>query len=280
MRNAELVMLPTAARRHTTHLFSSVETAPFDTAAYSRMKFGSGSDARKLGIEMADAFAQEFWFSLCTQACLVIPAPSTSVPVAATLMGWHFKNRLNSLLDYCGHKPVDWDMVHREVTYNDNYSQLGLEERRKLLEDDGRFMNTAFAAGKTLIFVDDVRITGTHEDKLSHMLANLGMENPVIFATYAAYSGDRPAIEHELNHCKVQNGLCVAALSTDPEWAVTTRALRLLLESSPEHWDSIMATMSRLRLEQVFHAAIAKGYSKHEPYVPNFEKLRALLGER
>src|SRR6478609_3803852 len=107
MRNAELIKLPTAARRHTTHLFDSVETAPFDTAAYSRMKFGSGSDARILGTEMANAFAAEYWDTLSSQHCLVIPAPSTSVPVAATLMGWHFKNRLNSLLDYCQHKTVD-----------------------------------------------------------------------------------------------------------------------------------------------------------------------------
>lgn len=276
---ANVVPLARPERNHNTHVFSSLEDADFDLRAYSRMKFGSGQDARILGREMAEAFAAEYWHVLTTEQCVVIPAPSTAVPVAATLLGWHFRDRLNSLLDSCDRVPVQWDLVHRDVKYNDNYSQLGLEDRRRLLDDDGRYMNVAFAAGKTLIFVDDVKITGTHEVKLGHMLQNHGLHNSVVYATYAVYTGDQPSIEHELNHCYVRNGLCVARMSHHPEWCVTTRGLRLLLESSPEVFQKILHEMSVLRLQQVYHAAITKGYSKHPPYAGNFQCLRTLLGE-
>lgn len=276
METAQVVLLPTAARRHTTHLFSSVQNASFDVHAYSRMKFGSGADARLLGYEMAEAFAAEFWNMLCKERCVVIPAPSTSVPVAATLMGWHFHNRLNHLLDSTGHMPVQWNLVDRAVTYNDNYAQLGLEERRKLLADDERHVNVSFCTGKTLIFVDDVRITGTHEEKLSHMVHALGMNNPVVFATYAAYSGENPAIEHELNHQYVHTGLDVVALTQRPmcDWRVTTRAMRLVLELPAEKFGLALRVLSLAHREEIYHAAIAKGYSKHAPYNANFESLR------
>lgn len=279
MHVAELVRLPTAALRHTTHEFSQLDGASFDTAAYSRMKFGSGTDARALAREMADAFAAEHWQLLTTTQVLVIPAPSTSVPVAATLMAQHFHDRLNSLLDRTGHPSVQLDYVHRAVTYNDNYAQLPLEERRRLLSDDARYMNVAFAQGKTLVFVDDVRITGTHELKLSEMLWGLGLGNPVVFATYAAYTGADPTIEHRLNHVQVRNGMCVARLAACPHWRVTTRGLRLLLEADGPAFAAILAELPRHRAYEVYHAAIAKNYSQHGPYARNFAALRASLGE-
>lgn len=274
-----VIPLHGSVRRHVTHPFASVETAAFDTAAYSRMKFGSGRDARLLGREMAEAFAAEYWGVLTTQNCLVIPAPSTTVPVAATLLGWHFRDRLNSLLDGCGKPPVQWDWVHRAVTYNDDYAQRSLEERRQLLAEDQRYMNAAYARGKTLIFVDDVTITGTHEEKLAFMLADHGLPNPVVYATYAGYTGTEPAVEHALNRVAVRSGICVARLSACPEWSVTTRGLRLLLESGREEWAEILNTMEPLRLWQVYHAAIVKGYSQHPPYADNFHRLRWRLGE-
>ncbi len=279
MLTAEVIPLPTAARRHTTHLFDSVGTADFDVRAYSRMKFGSDGDARVLGYEMAEAFAAEFWQTLVTQQCVVLGAPTTSVPVAATLMGWHFHNRLNHLLDSTGNMPVQWDHVHRAVTYNDNYAQLPLEERRRLLADDERHMNTSFCSGKALIFVDDVRITGTHEEKLSHMVHALGLASPVIFATYAAYTGANPAVEHELNQQHVRHGADVVELTRRDgcNWRVTTRAMRLVLEIPTGQFDSALTMLSREHREQVYHAAIAKGYSRHTPYAANFEALRRSL---
>ncbi len=276
---ADVIRLPTAAQRHTTHLFSSVATAGFDTAAYSRMKFGSDADARVLAREMADAYAAEHWGALTTQPTLVIPAPSTSVPVAATLMGRHFHDRLNSLLDRTGNAPVQLDYIHRAVTYNDNYAQLSLEERRRLLSDDARYMNVAFAQGKTLVFVDDVRITGTHEHKLSDMLGDLGLINPVVFATYAAYTGVEPAVEHELNHVQVRDALCVAELAQERGWQVTTRGLRLLLECDTATFEQVLARLPLHRRYEVYHGAIVKAYSTHPPYAQNFAALRASLGE-
>lgn len=280
MLNAELVRLPTAAIRHTTHLFDSLETAPFDVRAYSRMKFGCGDSARILGTEMADAFAAEHWELLASERTVVIPAPSTTVPVAATLMGWHFHNRLNVLLDRSGLPPVEWNLIHRAVTYNDSYASLSLEERRRLLSDDSRYVNVEFLSGKALVFVDDVRITGTHEEKLSYMLDERGLHGTTVFATYAAYSGQDPSIEHRLNHCEVRDGLCVAKLSRARGWSVTTRGLRLLLESDAETFAKILETMEISRLEEFYEGSIVKGYNTHEPYADNMESLRAHLRQR
>lgn len=268
----------TATGHYSTHSFCSVQQAPFDTAAYSRMKFGSGTDARVLGYQMAEDFAAKHWSMLTGNPVVVIPAPTTSVAVAATLLGWHFHNRLNSLLDSAGYSPVQWDHVHRAVTYNDNYAQLSLAERQRLLADDERHVNVSFLRGKHLVFVDDVRITGTHEVKLMQMLQEVGLTQPVVFAAFASYTGTEPSVEHELNHAMVKNGLDVAALSNDPAWTVTTRSLRLLLGLAPEHFAMALRGMPYRRREEVYHASIAKGYSRHQPYEANFLALGQSIG--
>ena len=264
-------------RRFSPHVFHSLRPHPFDLHAYSRMKFGSDQDARLLGHELADLFMAEHYRTLVDQRCLVIPAPSTSVPVAATLMGWHFHNRLNGILDRAGCQPVEWDLVHRAITYNDNYAQLGIAERRKLLEDDERYMNTAFAEGKTLIFVDDVRVTGTHEEKMIQMVERLGLPNEMIFCTYAEYHGDSPGIEHELNHTFVTNARVVAQMAQEPDWRVTTRALRIILETPEEEFGALLAAFSHKDVEKIYHASIVKAYNQHEPYARNFASLREMM---
>lgn len=271
------VSTKTQTSRYATHSFGSVLQTTFDAAAYSRMKFGSGSDARVLGYEMAEDFARHYWSFVTERQAVVVPAPTTSVAVAATLLGWHFHNRLNHLLDQRGHAPVQWDHVHRAVTYNDNYAQLCLAERQRLLEDDERHVNVSFLTGKNLIFVDDVRITGTHEVKLAQMLRQAGLEQDTVFAAFAEYTGSEPSVEHELNHVMVKNGLDVIVLSNDPEWQVTTRSLRLVLGLPEAAFAQSITSMPYRRREQVYHASIAKGYSRHGPYAGNFETLRRSL---
>ncbi len=119
---------PPRARRFAAHTFSSLTDVDFDIEEYSRVKFGSDRAARVLGVDTADRFFR-VRRDVLTGRCVVVPAPSTTVPVAATLLSRHFMNRLNALLVGEGTTPVEWTMAHRNVTYNNNYAELPKDER-------------------------------------------------------------------------------------------------------------------------------------------------------
>lgn len=269
-------MLADAPRgqRLAVHRFSSLEGAPFDVGAYSRLKFGSDRVARRFGHAMAEAFFAAQRGAL-RQPCVVIPAPSTTVPVAATLLARHFTRRLNALLVGAGEAPVEWTQIHRNVSYADNYASLPHEERRRLLAIDRLSINRGFVAGKYLIFIDDCSITGAHEDKLSALLAEEGLDNPHAFVCFARYEGADAAIEHRLNHAAIQGARDLIALAAEPDHAVTTRALRLLLEHPEADFEALLRAAPARFIEDSFHAAIVKHYHLHGPYVANFKRLAA-----
>lgn len=266
-------------QRLAVHRFSSVEGASFDVGAYSRLKFGSDRVARRFGQEMAEAFFAAHR-ALLRQPCVVIPAPSTTVPVAATLLSRHFMDRLNALLTRAGGRPVEWTQIHRNVSYNDNYASLPHEERRRLLAIDRLYINRGFVAGKVLLFIDDCCITGAHEDKLRAFLAEEGLDNPHAFVCFARYEGADAAIELRLNHAAIKGARDLVALAAEPDHRVTTRALRLLLEQPEADFDALLSAAPPRFIEDSFHAAIVKHYHLHGPYVANFKRLADRLAER
>ena len=252
------------ACRFTTHTFSSLAGAGFDIEAYSRMKFGSDRAAKELGVEMADGFVRHHR-DVLDRRCVVIPAPSTTVPVAATLLSRHFTNRLNARLIAEGARPVEWTLAHRDITYNNNYADLPGEERRQLLATDRVYFNKDFITGKFLIFIDDCRITGAHEEKLEASLRNEALPNDHAFACFAAYTGDNPSIESRLNHAAIKSADDLIELSFEPGHQVTTRAVRLLLEAPVHRIAALLEGAPPAFVEGAFHAAMLKNYHIHYP---------------
>jgi hypothetical protein len=58
--------------------FTDLATAPFDTAAYSRLKFGDGDAAKAFGYEMAERFLLQYP-EFFNETVVIIPAPSSAV---------------------------------------------------------------------------------------------------------------------------------------------------------------------------------------------------------
>lgn len=277
MAATKISALPTT-RRLAINVFKSLEDAPFDVREYSRLKFGSDRVAKDFGYQMADEFFVFNHDILRTMPCVVIPAPSTTVPVAATLLSIHFMNRLNALLAREDAMPVEWTMVHRNMTYNNNYADLPKEERQKLLAADTIYFNKDFVRGKFLIFIDDCTITGTHEEKISSVLRAEGLDNDHSFVCFAKYEGDDPSIEMRLNHVEIKTAVDLVALAREIGHKVTTRSLRLLLEHPEDEFEALLDAAPASFIEDSYHAAIVKGYNRHGPYAANFNHLARRLG--
>lgn len=269
------VVNPAPVGHYSLYKFGSLKSAPFDVEEYSRLKFGSDRVARKFGRQLADAFFHEHYQTLTTQKCVIIPAPSTTVPVAATLLANHFLNRINARLANLGHLPCELTHVHRDMTYNNNYADLQAEERRKLLAGDSQYFNRDFVKGKHIIFIDDVRITGSHEEKLESVLKALKLTNSRTYVSFCRYTGTNPAIEGKLNHCYIRDAKDLVRMSHEHGHIMTTRAIRLLLEYDADRIEELLQQATDVFLESAYHAAIVKGYNRVPEYKRSFAALSA-----
>jgi hypothetical protein len=142
---------------------------------------------------------------------------------------------------------------------------LSAEERRRLLVGDRVYLNKDFVAGKFLLFIDDCRITGAHEERLAAFLRAEGLPNEHMFVCFAAYAGDDPATEHQLNHAAIKSATDLLELAREPGHQVTTRAVRLLLEVPESRIAALLAGAPPAFVDDAFHAAMTKGYHKHYP---------------
>lgn len=260
--------------------FDNLETAPFSVAEYSRLKFGSDSAARLFGFQLADAFYQEHTDVLLANKLVVIPSPYNHVPNAATILTHHFVNRLNQLLVNKSGSHVEYSVIHRKVSYINDYGFLDKKARKGLIDNDSFYLNKEFYAGKVLVFLDDVIITGTHEDKLKEILLKEKIKNDTVFLYHAKYNGDDPTIESRLNFASLSSLEDYEKLSQEPNHHVIVRPLKFLLTQELKPLADFLMKADFAQLEQIYSGCLGEGYYKIPSYQGQFHVVQAAYNQR
>lgn len=256
--------------RYAVHPFSDLENAGFCPQMYSKLKFGSDSAARTMGHELAKGFFAVHGDKILANRLVVIPSPYNFVPNAATVMTGHFVNKLNELTVNAAGRHCEYSIIHRKVSYTSDYGFLSKKQRRGLIDNDSFFLNRDFMEGKMLVFIDDVRITGTHEDKLVEVLERDDIKNDAAFLYYAEYYGNQPDIEGALNFSYLKGMDDYLTLANEPDHHVIVRPLKYLLSQSPDQLRDVLERFPFNTLEKVYHGCLAEGYYKIPGYQQNF----------
>ena len=252
------------------HHFNSLEDTDFSPEEYSRLKFGCDASAKKFGYELADKLFQQHSADLITKRAVVIPSPYNHVKNAATILTGHFLNRLNHHIVCANGEHLDYSVIHRKVSYIKDYGYLPADQRKKLIDNDDFFFNPDFYRGKTLIFVDDVFITGTHENKLVELLEKHRINNPCIFAYYGKYHGGKADIEAEINFASIRSLQNFADLCSETKHHMIVRPIKYVLSASPDDVRSFIARLSVQQLQELYFGCLGEGYYKIPIYQENF----------
>lgn len=260
--------------------FKDLATAPFTATHYSELKFGSDEVARRFGYELADSLAKSHIDTLLANPIVVIPSPYNHVPNAATILTGHFVNRLNQILVTQSGRHVEYSVIHRKVSYIKDYGYLGKEARKGLIDNDSFYLNKEFYKDKTLIFVDDVIITGTHEDKLKEILIDNAIYNDTIFCYYGQYHGSDPTIESRLNFAAVQSLADYENLSKQAGHHVIVRPLKFLLTQKLDELATFLMKVDVRKLEEIYHGCLGEGYYKIPSYQAQFQVIKAAYEKR
>ncbi|AMR33649.1 hypothetical protein A0256_20555 [Mucilaginibacter sp. PAMC 26640] len=260
----------------------SAESFGFSADEYSRFKFGDGLVSQAFGTALANGFIIErLVINPIRQQIVVLSSPYSFIPTATFAMKNWFVYRLNHWLEQTNLPVVQEAKVHRTITYKEDYGELDAEQRMKLIGNDQFHIDKDFLAGKTLIFLDDIRITGSHERMIMKMVEEYKLSNEIYMLYFAELVNKsvHPNVENHLNYHHVKSIFHLQDIIASPDFCINTRIVKYILNYDFESFCIFMQEQNITFAQQLYNMALGNGYHTIEAYAQNlnFIKKRLLL---
>lgn len=268
-------------RTFSLHKISDRENLGFSAVEYSKFKFGDKDIAREYGHQLAEKFIQEYGHRLY-KPIVVCSSPYCFIPTATFAMKDYFVQRLNEWLINNYHSVVQELQIYRTITYKEDYGGLSAEERMKLIGKDSFNIDASFlkGSGKLVLFLDDIKITGSHERVVARMIHDYGIDEVDHMFLYFAELTNReinPSIENDLNYAYVKNLLCLDKVIKNSNFIFNTRVVKYILNAPHDEFVQFIQYQPILLVRTLYHLAIGNSYHKIDDYSPNFTFLKKLV---
>ena len=244
----------------------------FDPDAYSRFKFGDGAAAQEFGTALADGFiSNHLEDNYSGQQLVVISSPYAFIPTATFAMKTWFVYRLNRWLVQYGFPVAHETKVHRTATYKDDYGELNAEQRINLIGNDSFHIDKDFLEGKTLVFLDDIKITGSHERMILKMVKEYGLINNLYLLYFAELvnANIHPSIENFLNYHQVKTISDLVPIVKSRHFAFNTRIVKYILNYNAKDFCLFISMQSPEFVNLLYDMALGNGYHIIGAYAQN-----------
>lgn len=244
----------------------------FDPDDYSRFKFGDDAVAKHFGTTLADGFIRHHLERTpLEQQIVVISSPYSFIPTATFAMKTWFVYRLNRWLAMHRHPVVQETKVHRTITYKEDYGELDAEQRINLIGNDSFHIDKDFLTGKTLVFLDDIKITGSHERMIMKMVAEYGLYNDVYMLYFAELVNKsiHPNIENLLNYHQVKTIFDLEAIIKSGNFMINTRIVKYILNYNFECFSIFIQNQDMAFVNLLYDMALGNGYHTIDAYAKN-----------
>ena len=262
------------------HKISNPDRPGFDPDDYSRFKYGDNRTARTFGRQLARGFVENHLErNYNGNQLVVLSSPYSFLPTATFAMKDHFVVYLNRWLMRRGFPVLQESKIHRTVTYKEDYGELDAAQRMALIGNDSFHADVAFLTGKTLVFLDDIRITGSHERVILRMAKEYGLSNDAYLLYYAELTNEdiHPRYENHLNYHCVGSIFDLQDIIDADDFRINTRVTKYLLNAGPSDFSEFIARQSVAFVHLLYDAAIGNAYHDIEAYAKNFAQLDNLL---
>ena len=256
------------------HKITGIDTFTFDPAEYSRFKFGDGHIAESYGLHLANGFLAHHANELMSgKQVVILPSPSFAIPTASYAMAAAFKNTINRFLALNRLPVAEEAKIHRYKTYSLDYGELDADSRLNLILNDKYHLDSQFLRGKLLIFIDDIKITGSHELVIRNLLKQFELQDEIAwFLYFAQLNGEHihPRIENDLNYNYVKSIHHLGSIINSGNFKVNTRIVKYILNAEYTAFEHFITQQTALFREQLADLAISNGYHEMEEYKNNF----------
>ncbi|RVU00115.1 hypothetical protein EOD41_14240 [Mucilaginibacter limnophilus] len=260
------------------HKITNANDFGFSPAHYSRFKYGDGYVAADFGTALAKGFIKDHLINSPAQQFVVISSPYSFIPTATFTLKNHFVSTLNRWLAEHNRPILQETKVHRTITYKEDYGELDAAERLRLIGNDSFHIDREFLTGKTLIFLDDIKITGSHERMIMKMVDEYKLDNEIYMLYFAELVNHdiHPSIENYLNYYQVQSIFDLDDI-LNSKFSINTRIVKYILNYDHDSVCIFLQNKPDEFINKLYDMAIGNGYHTMDCYKPNLDYIKNQL---
>lgn len=265
---------------HKTYSLHKIHTSTsfgFDAGDYSRFKFGDGLVSAQFGTDLAEGFIRDVLSKGdIQQQIVVISSPYAFIPTATFAMKDHFVYRLNRWLAENDRPVVQQTKVHRTITYKEDYGELDAAQRMSLIGNDSFHIDAEFLKGKTLLFLDDIKITGSHERMISKMIKQYNLHNDIYMLYFAELANPaiHPNIENYLNYHDVKSIFDLDGIINSGHFRVNTRIVKYILNYDHAAFCLFLQNKPQAFMSELYNMALGNSYHTMDSYALNLNYIK------
>ena len=261
------------------HKIIDENQCPCDANEYSWFNFGDKQYAEKFAAELFDGFIEKYSdLLLSKKEIIILPSPYLSIPTASNFLCFYFKKCLNSFLFKNNKKASVESKIYRNQTYVTDYGNLSFDERVKLIANDTYYIDRNFINDKLCIFVDDIKITGSHEHTVNKILNQYNVNGDFVFVYFAELMNKEihPKIENHYNYFAVKSVKDIVDVVNRTNFQYNTRIIKFILNLDEEQFSFLINNISIEKRNELFHLAISNNYHQIIEYQNNIETIKII----
>ncbi|MFD2288087.1 hypothetical protein GJU39_18665 [Pedobacter petrophilus] len=262
------------------HKIDNTANFGFDPNDYSRFKFGDDLVARSFGKDLADGFIKYYLTdNRIADQIVVISSPYSFIPTATFAMKNYFVSQLNRWLAENGGLTIQEAKVHRTITYKEDYGELSAEERMNLIGNDSFHIDRDFLEGKTLLFLDDIKITGSHERMILKMAREYGLKNEMHMLYFAELVNKEihPNVENFLNYHQIKSIFDLERIISNGYFCFNTRVVKYILNTESSSFSIFLERMDHDFIHQLYDLALGNSYHLMDAYADNLKLIKSYI---
>ena len=263
--------------RYSLHHVEHQHVCPFSEMEYSRFKFGETIYAEKFAKELCKGFLEKHKNLILEQEEIVLlPSPYHSIPTASNFLCSYFKRELNRFLFQHGKSACKESKIHRKQTYVEDYGNMDSEQRLKLISNDTYHLDRDFIRDRFCIFLDDIKITGSHELTVERILKDYNVQGTFFFVYYAelVILSFHPNIENKYNYFDVKSSVDLVRIINSSSFHFNTRLVKYLLLLNEVDFFQVVNQIPVEKSCELFDLAISNNYHTIAHYQQNIIKLK------
>jgi|TARA_B110000240_G_scaffold193611_1_gene239717 hypothetical protein len=269
------------SHRYAPHEINNADKITFDVSDYSKFKYGDYEISKRYGTELFDYFYNNILGNIKTKRIIVYSSPYAFIPTASYHMTDSFYSLLQENIGKLNRvKEIEFGKINRMQTYIADYGSMNAKERYDLIKNDTYELLKLPNENATLLFLDDISITGTHQIVIEGILKELGIMNDSIFLYYAKLNDQNiPAtIENILNYSFVKSYKELLKVVLAPQFRNTTRTTKFLLGLPVVEFEAFIRHLNFKNKMEIlldfYNGAIKNGYDSIPEFKCNLDRMQ------
>jgi hypothetical protein len=228
--------------------------------------------AMKFADELFEGFIASYSnLILSHEEIVILPSPYHAIPTASNYLSFYFKTKMNAFLYEHNRKALVESKIFRNQTYTTDYGNLDYDDRVKLIANDTYYIDRNFINGKLCLFLDDIKITGSHEHIVKKILTQYDVQGEFVFMYFAELMNKdiHPNIENYYNYFYVKDLESLSAVINARSFVFNTRIVKYILKLEITELILLMNNVDSFKFEQLFHLAVSNNYHTISDYSEN-----------